>query len=186
MRTPASRAKKPSDAGARRRKKKIARAPTVGRDPVTGMFMRGFSGNPAGSKIVVPEAVREAALNLSVEAIHRLGFWMRSNDPQASIMASKILLDRGLGKTAMPLAGPGASLSITFNSSAIVNADDAAAAYAAICGNPNADISGLTFAAPERSTSVECPVLPAIEPQAPHVTEREERQRLWSRLGEEK
>jgi hypothetical protein len=181
MKTPASRSEMPRDAGARRREKKITRAPAVGRDPSTGRFTPGFSGNPGGSKIVVPEAVREAALRLSVEAIERLGFWMRSSDPQASIMASKILLDRGLGKTAMPLAGAGASLSITFNSNAIANADDAARAYQEICGNPNADISTLTFAAPARSTAVACPEL--LEQQPARVTERDERRELWTELG---
>ena len=156
----------------------------MGRD-ASGKFVKGFSGNPNGSKVIVPEAVRAAALELSVKAIRTLEKWMNSDDPQASIMSAKIILDRGLGKAIQPLVGAGGQslVSITMNSGAIITADDAATAYREICGNPALDISALSFAAPTASQRVECPKVESL-PSRP--TESDERRKLWSRLGEEK
>jgi hypothetical protein len=176
--------KNPRDAQARPGEK--SSAPAVGRD-AAGRFIPGTSGNPLGTKVKVPEELRHLAQTYCAEGIERLVFWMRGNDPQASLMATKLLLDRGLGKSAQPLVGAGGQslVSITMNSGAIVDSEDAARVYAEICGNPSIDISALTFAAPAPSQATEA-VAVAHDPLAPLATEADERHKLWLRLGEEK
>ena len=60
-------------------------------------FPKGTSGNPKG-RAKEHEDVKEAARQYTVEAIHRLAFWMRSNDSRASVVAADKLLDRGWGR----------------------------------------------------------------------------------------
>jgi hypothetical protein len=60
-------------------------------------FPKGSSGNPKG-RPKEHEDVKAAAREYTVESIERLAFWMRSDDPRASVMASDKLLDRGWGK----------------------------------------------------------------------------------------
>ncbi len=169
--------KTPPDAPPRQRKKSSA----VGRD-ASGKFVKGFSGNPHGSKIVVPEEVRELARTYSAEGILRLVHWMRSADPQASLTATKLLLDRGLGKSIQPLIGAGGQslVSITMQSGAIVSLEDAQRAYQEICADLNADISVLQFAAPRPTQAAACP---DVEPLPARPTEAQGRVRLWETLG---
>jgi hypothetical protein len=62
----------------------------------------GQSGNPGGR----PKELREIAQlsrEHSKEAIERLVFWMRSDNPKASTAACNAILDRGYGKPSQPL-----------------------------------------------------------------------------------
>ena len=59
--------------------------------------MQRASGNPKG-RPKEDEEVKAAAREYTVESIDRLAFWMRSDDPRASVMASDKLLNRGWGK----------------------------------------------------------------------------------------
>src|SRR5271154_5704895 len=65
-------------------------------------FKKGQSGNPGG-RIGVPKEVRELARTYTEDAINRLAFWMKSDDPRASVAASNSLLDRGYGKPVAPI-----------------------------------------------------------------------------------
>ena len=187
---PASRLRRRATATSRAREtaKKKSRTSekksVAGRDGA-GRFKAGFSGNPNGSKIIVPEEVRTAALELSVEALMRLAHWMRSDDSQASIMSAKIILDRGLGKAIQPLLTNGSSLvNITMQGNgAIITAEDAAAVYKELCGDPSLDISGLRLAAPAPAQAVERQPLPsASDPLAP-ATETSRTLEMWEKLG---
>ena len=60
-------------------------------------FEKGKSGNPGGRPKENKE-VKELARKYTKEAISRLVFWMRSNEPRISLQASQALLDRGYGK----------------------------------------------------------------------------------------
>jgi Family of unknown function (DUF5681) len=60
-------------------------------------FPKGSSGNPKGRPKEY-EDVKAAARKHTVEAIDTLAYWMRSNDPRASVVAADKLLDRGWGK----------------------------------------------------------------------------------------
>lgn len=61
------------------------------------LFKPGQSGNPGGMSKVAMEAKR-LAQGYAIEAIEKLAYWMRCDDPKASIEACKVILDRGLGK----------------------------------------------------------------------------------------
>lgn len=69
-----------------------------------GQFRKGQSGNPGGRRKSVGE-VKDLAASYTVEAIERLAFWMRSNEPKASVAAANALLDRAWGKPTQPLEG---------------------------------------------------------------------------------
>lgn len=59
----------------------------------------GKSGNPGGRKSSAATfEVRQLAQQHTAEAIERLAFWMRSEEPKASVQAAMALLDRGWGK----------------------------------------------------------------------------------------
>jgi hypothetical protein len=129
--------------------KKISRerlaVPAVSRDQ-SGRFLS--SGNPNGRPTVAAE-VRELARQHGPEAIEKLVFWMRSSDPQSSITAAKILLDRGYGKAAQPITAPNGAPLVNINLGApITTAEDAARVYAELCRDPSLDITGLKFAGP--------------------------------------
>lgn len=62
-------------------------------------FQKGQSGNPGG-RPKDSHDVAELARTYTKEATERLVFWMRSDDPRASVAASEKLLDRGHGKPA--------------------------------------------------------------------------------------
>ena len=67
-------------------------------------FEKGKSGNPGGRPKENKE-VKELARKYSKEAIERLVFWMRSNEPRISLQASQALLDRGYGKPSIDSEG---------------------------------------------------------------------------------
>jgi len=115
----------------------------------SGRFIKGVSGNPGGPwKATASLEIREAARTYGPESIERLAFWMRSADPQASIMAAKILLERGYGKAVQPISNPGGAPLINLNFGApIATAEEAARVYAELCRDPSLDISALKFAA---------------------------------------
>jgi Family of unknown function (DUF5681) len=74
-------------------------------------FPKGSSGNPRG-RPKEHENLKAAARQYTVEAIHRLAFWLRSNDSRASVLAADKLLDRGWGRPSQDLKlqaelGPG-------------------------------------------------------------------------------
>ncbi len=48
----------------------------------------------------MPPEVRELSRSHTKEAIERLAFWMKSDNPTASVAAANALLDRGYGKPA--------------------------------------------------------------------------------------
>lgn len=66
-------------------------------NPPPHLFKPGQSGNPGGQSKVAMEAKR-LAQGYAIEAIEKLAYWMRCDDPKASIEACKVILDRGLGK----------------------------------------------------------------------------------------
>jgi hypothetical protein len=72
--------------------------PQVGRP-----WKKGQSGNPGGRPAVAADVKAEARRHTK-EALGRLVYWMRSDDPQASIRASMAILDRGCGKPTPTLA----------------------------------------------------------------------------------
>jgi hypothetical protein len=137
--------------------KKIPRerepAPTVPRDQ-SGRFLS--SGNPNGRPTAAVE-VRDLARQHGPEAIERLVMWMRSADPQSSIMAAKILLERGFGKAIQPLTGtPNGAPLVNINMGApITTPEEAARVYAALCSDPSLDVSGLKFASRREPALIE-------------------------------
>lgn len=62
-------------------------------------FQKGQSGNPGGRPKENDE-VKLLAREYTPEAIDRLAFWMRGDNPKASVSASATLLDRGWGRPA--------------------------------------------------------------------------------------
>mgnify|MGYP006921381597 CR=1 FL=1 len=64
--------------------------------PIDTRWKPGQSGNPAGLPKQYRD-VRAAAKELTVEAVDRLAFWMRSDNPKASVSATVAILNRGWG-----------------------------------------------------------------------------------------
>src|SRR6202789_2559269 len=96
------------------------------------------SGNPNGRPTASLE-VREMAREHGPEAIARLVYWMRSGDSQSSIAASKILLDRGYGKSMQPLGTPNGAPLVNINlgnSAPITDPVEAARIYAEFMRDP--------------------------------------------------
>ncbi len=63
------------------------------------MFEKGKSGNPKGRrpKTKVDLEIEYLAKARGPEAIKRLAYWMRSDNPKASVSAANTLLNRGFG-----------------------------------------------------------------------------------------
>jgi hypothetical protein len=69
-------------------------------------FQKGQSGNPGGRPKEDNE-VKRLARQQSKAAIRRLTFWMKSDNPKASVSAAQALLDRGYGKPAQAIEHSG-------------------------------------------------------------------------------
>ena len=69
-------------------------------------FEKGKSGNPGGRPKEDNE-VKRLARTHSKAAIRRLAFWMKSDNPKASVQAAQALLDRGYGKAAQAIEHSG-------------------------------------------------------------------------------
>lgn len=69
-------------------------------------FEKGKSGNPGGRPKEDNE-VKRLARTHSKAAIRRLAFWMKSDNPKASVQAAQALLDRGYGKAAQSVEHSG-------------------------------------------------------------------------------
>lgn len=140
----------------------------AGRDK-RGRFQKGApSANPKGRPTESHE-MKELARDKSKEAIARLVFWMRSNDPTASIAAAKELLSRGFGRPeqgitldAIVSTGP---IIVDFNS---VSAIDAMATYQELMRAPTGTRFNLTPSAPAaQSILPPPPPRPALVPPQP-------------------
>jgi|SRR6185437_13448603 len=75
-----------------------------GNKPGGAGFQKGKSGNPGGRP---KESVRakELAAAHGPEAIERLVFWMRSDNPKASVTASIHMIERWAGKVPQAITG---------------------------------------------------------------------------------
>ena len=82
---------------------------------------------------------------------------MRSTNERVAVAAATALLDRAWGKPAQAITLPdgGALLNINIGSEPIRDAMSAAATYAAILGNPMADLDSIVFEAPAPSALVQ-------------------------------
>lgn len=69
-------------------------------------FVKGQSGNPSGRPKEDNE-VKRLARSHSKAAIKRLAFWLKSDNPKASVSAAQVLLDRGYGKPAQAIEHSG-------------------------------------------------------------------------------
>lgn len=70
-------------------------------------FVKGQSGNPGGRPKESSE-IKDLARVRCPEAIERLLFWMRSDNPKASVQSCIAILDRAYGKPTQPLEHSGA------------------------------------------------------------------------------
>jgi hypothetical protein len=168
----------------------------------------GESGNPRGPRKELGP-VRDLARRYTLPAIRRLAQLSRSKNERVAAFACVALLDRGWGKPAQALTGPdGGPLGVVVGKLPTSPIDDvaaAAAAYLAFIGNPDADLSGVTFA-PSMSPpqSVEESPQPSVEAarepikaepppdyqpalaadlECEFAPDDEKVVRLWSRLG---
>jgi hypothetical protein len=121
-----------------------------------GRWAKGISGNPGG-RPRAERQVRELAQTYGPRAIRRLAQLMRSSNERVAVAAASALLDRGYGKP--PLAVTGADGAPLFppaflTGAPISDAATAAEVYAFLIGNPTADMTGITFAAPEADAAV--------------------------------
>src|SRR5271170_4755999 len=69
----------------------------------------------AAGALAAPKEVRELARTYTEDAINRLVFWMKSDDPRASVAASNSLLDRGYGKPVAPIEAKAMGFDIVEN-----------------------------------------------------------------------
>jgi hypothetical protein len=71
--------------------------------PIKGRpFQKGKSGNPGGRPKESHE-VKNLARKHTKEALERLLFWMRDDNPKASVAATLAILDRGWGRPGQEL-----------------------------------------------------------------------------------
>ena len=69
-------------------------------------FEKGVSGNPGG-RPKESEDLKALARSYTTEAVERLAYWLRSDNPKASVAAASILLDRAYGKATQALSVEG-------------------------------------------------------------------------------
>jgi hypothetical protein len=67
-------------------------------------FQKGQSGNPRGRPKESPE-LKALARQHTPEAFERLLFWMRSDNPKASVTSALHVIERAYGKPEQPLVG---------------------------------------------------------------------------------
>lgn len=72
-------------------------------------FQKGQGGRPKGAPNKATADVKAAARVYTMESVDRLAFWMRSDNPRASVMACATLLDRGWGKPGQAVEVTGAN-----------------------------------------------------------------------------
>jgi hypothetical protein len=88
-------------------------------------FVKGKSGNPAGRARKTADLLEIEALakEEAPGAIERLAFWMRSDNPKASVSACNAILDRAFGKPAQAVEHKG---TVTHDISSFTDAELAA------------------------------------------------------------
>lgn len=62
-------------------------------------FKKGQSGNPGG-RPKEDDEIKRLARTHGPDALKRLAWWLKSDNPKASVSAAQVLLDRGYGKPA--------------------------------------------------------------------------------------
>jgi hypothetical protein len=143
----------------REKPKKLPRRPSAEQAPRDhGKFVKGFSGNPTGAR-VIPAEIRELAREYGPAAILRLAALMGSADETIVIAACRELLNRGYGRPESTVNLPNGGALINFNMFAggtgpikVTSAEEAEAAYRAIAGDPKFDYSRIEWAAPPPET----------------------------------
>jgi hypothetical protein len=137
------------------------------------LWVKGTSGNPAGRR-KEEGPLRDLARRYTVRAIRRLAQLMKSRNEKVAAFACTALLDRGWGRPPQAITGPdGGPLGLVVGMVAgapITDAVTAAATYLQIMrGDPNADLSGITFEPPVAAPPIDEPPLPVMEATQEHV-----------------
>jgi hypothetical protein len=154
----------------------------------------GQSGNPGGRpRIKGDERLAiEFAKKKSLRAVKTLYRLMSSSSERVRLLAAQALLDRGLGKPAMAITGPGGSPLFPQAGAVttVTTAAEAEAVYRSLMGDPHFDMSGITFATPAALPAIEVPVaaIAKVEPAqrtagAPLPESISTVGAMWAKLG---